>query len=118
MYSEYVDNYSKVVEKEMNYKKFKKALKTLNSLNLIIYKRNSDYIELHPLVKEFIKLGHKATLITSESNHFAKYPETDEIHNFEIVEDLPAPNDWSKCVCHHQSRRNHQAPSHTLGQSS
>lgn len=58
VYSESVDNYSKVVEKEMNYKRFKKALKTLNSLNLIIYKRNSDYIELHPLVKEFIKSNY------------------------------------------------------------
>jgi glycosyltransferase involved in cell wall biosynthesis len=44
---------------------------------------------LFVLAKEFINLGHKATLITSDSNHFAKFPETDEIHNFETVEDLP-----------------------------
>lgn len=44
---------------------------------------------LFVLAKEFMKLGHKATLITSDSNHFAKFPPSDEIHNFEIVENLP-----------------------------
>ena len=44
---------------------------------------------LFVLAKEFMNLGHKATLITSDSNHFAKFPQTDEIHNFETVEDLP-----------------------------
>lgn len=58
VYSESIDNYSNVVKKEMNYQKFEKALKTLNSLNLIIHKRNTDYIELHPLVKEFIKSNY------------------------------------------------------------
>ncbi|WP_148624611.1 glycosyltransferase family 4 protein [Aliarcobacter cryaerophilus] len=38
------------------------------------------------LAKEFIKTGHKVTLITSDSNHFAIYPNTDKIHNFEMVE--------------------------------
>lgn len=41
------------------------------------------------LAKEFINLGHKATLITSDSNHLAKFPETNEIHNFEVVEAVP-----------------------------
>ena len=44
---------------------------------------------LFSLAKEFMKLGHKTTLITSDSNHFAKFPETDRIYNFETVEDLP-----------------------------
>lgn len=41
------------------------------------------------MAKEFMNLGHKATLITSDSNHFAKFPITQEIYNFETVEDLP-----------------------------
>ena len=41
---------------------------------------------LFVLVKEFIKLGHNATLITSDSNHFSTYPNADNIHNFETVE--------------------------------
>ena len=44
---------------------------------------------LFVLVKEFIKLGHNATLITSDSNHFSSYPETSEIYNYEIVENVP-----------------------------
>jgi glycosyltransferase involved in cell wall biosynthesis len=38
------------------------------------------------LAKEFIKLGHNTTLITSDSNHLSTYPNTDNIHNFETVE--------------------------------
>ncbi|PUE63749.1 glycosyltransferase family 4 protein [Arcobacter caeni] len=41
------------------------------------------------LAKEFIKLGHKTTLITSDSNHFAIFPDTNIIHNFEIVGEVP-----------------------------
>ena len=44
---------------------------------------------LFVLTKEFIKLGHKATLITSDSNHFSKFPDTNKVHNFEVVEDVP-----------------------------
>ena len=44
---------------------------------------------LFVLVKEFIKLGHNATLITSDSNHFSSYPETSEIYNFEKVGNVP-----------------------------
>lgn len=44
---------------------------------------------LFVLAKEFIKLGHNATLITSDSNHFSTYPETSEIYNFEKVENVP-----------------------------
>jgi glycosyltransferase involved in cell wall biosynthesis len=38
------------------------------------------------LAKGFISLGHKAILITSDANHFAKYPETDKTYNHEEVE--------------------------------
>ncbi|MDD3476957.1 MAG: glycosyltransferase family 4 protein [Sulfurimonas sp.] len=44
---------------------------------------------LFVLAKEFIKLGHNATLITSNSNHFSTYPETSEIYNFEVVDEVP-----------------------------
>lgn len=44
---------------------------------------------LFVLAKEFIKLGHNTTLITSDSNHFSTYPKTSEIYNFEIVENVP-----------------------------
>lgn len=44
---------------------------------------------LFVLAKEFIKLGHKATLITSDSNHFSVYPCTNETYNFEVVESVP-----------------------------
>lgn len=38
------------------------------------------------LAKEFAKLGHKATLITSDANHLAKFPETDQVCNYEEKE--------------------------------
>lgn len=38
------------------------------------------------LAKEFIKLGHNTTLITSDSNHFSTYPNTDNTYNFETIE--------------------------------
>lgn len=44
---------------------------------------------LFVLAKEFIKLGHNATLITSDSNHFSKFPDTNETYNFEMIEDVP-----------------------------
>lgn len=44
---------------------------------------------LFVLAKEFINLGHKSTLITSDSNHFSTYPNTKEIYNFEVVENVP-----------------------------
>jgi len=40
------------------------------------------------LAKEFIKLGHKTTLITSDSNHFSNYPDSKKIYNFEKVENV------------------------------
>ncbi|WP_417326340.1 glycosyltransferase family 4 protein [Halarcobacter sp.] len=44
---------------------------------------------LFTLTKEFNKLGNKATLITSDSNHFANYPDSENRYNFEEVEDVP-----------------------------
>lgn len=41
------------------------------------------------LSKEFINLGHKTTLITSDSNHLANYPLTKKTFNFENIEGVP-----------------------------
>lgn len=41
------------------------------------------------LTKEFIKSGNKATLFTSDSNHLAKFPKTNEICNYEEIENVP-----------------------------
>ncbi len=39
---------------------------------------------LFSLAREAAKTGHKVTLITSSSNHFASFPETKKNYNFEI----------------------------------
>jgi glycosyltransferase involved in cell wall biosynthesis len=44
---------------------------------------------LFVLAKEFIKLGHQVTILTSDSNHFSTYPHTQETYNFEVVESVP-----------------------------
>jgi glycosyltransferase involved in cell wall biosynthesis len=41
------------------------------------------------LTKEFIALGHNATLITSDANHFSVFPITSERYNYEKVEGVP-----------------------------
>ena len=41
------------------------------------------------LAKEFINLGHKTTLITSDSNHLADYPLTKKTFNLENIEGVP-----------------------------
>ncbi|MEX5869523.1 SIR2 family protein [Providencia hangzhouensis] len=46
---------SKIVEKKINYNQFSKGLRSLKSLNLIVEKEGEGYLELHPLVREFIK---------------------------------------------------------------
>jgi len=40
---------------------------------------------LFTLTKEFNNLGHKAILITSDSNHLANFPDTNKIYNSEIA---------------------------------
>ncbi len=53
--SETEDEISKIVNSELNYNQFSKSLRTLKDLHLIVVKGKENYIELHPLVKEFIK---------------------------------------------------------------
>ncbi|WP_418180406.1 glycosyltransferase family 4 protein [Aliarcobacter lanthieri] len=43
---------------------------------------------LYLLCKEFVNLGYKPTLITSDSNHFGNFPYTDKIYNFELIENI------------------------------
>ena len=46
---------AEIVKDKLNYKNFRKALKQLKSFSLIVEKENEGYIELHPLVREYIK---------------------------------------------------------------
>jgi len=43
---------------------------------------------LFTLTKEFNNLGHKAILITSDSNHLANFPDTDKIYNWEDMDSV------------------------------
>lgn len=56
--AETVEEYGKILEVELTYNKFSKSIKALRNLNLIIDKRDTNYIELHPLVKEFIRTNY------------------------------------------------------------
>lgn len=49
-----LDNFANMVSPDMTYQKLHKCLKTLKNLNLIVYKDKGDFIELHPLVREFV----------------------------------------------------------------
>lgn len=53
--SETEEEISKIVGSELNYNQFSKSLRTLKDLHLIVVKGEESYLELHPLVKEFIK---------------------------------------------------------------
>ncbi len=52
--SETEDDLAKITSKKINHNQYSKALKSLKSLNLIVTKE-SGHVELHPLVREFIK---------------------------------------------------------------
>ncbi|MFV0610241.1 SIR2 family protein [Klebsiella aerogenes] len=49
------DELSKIVSKKLNYNQFSKVIRSLKSLNLLVEKGSNGYLELHPLVREFIK---------------------------------------------------------------
>ncbi len=49
------DELSKIVSKKLNYNQFSKSVRSLKSLNLLVEKGKEGYLELHPLVREFIK---------------------------------------------------------------
>ena len=49
------DELGKIVERKLNFNQYSKAVRSLKSLNLIVEKEGEGYLELHPLVREFIK---------------------------------------------------------------
>lgn len=49
------DELAKIVSKKINYNQFSKSVRSLKSLNLLVEKGGEGYLELHPLVREFIK---------------------------------------------------------------
>lgn len=56
--SEEIDDLAKMIGNELNYNQFKKALNRLKLLNLVVTKtkqNKKEEIELHPLVKNFVK---------------------------------------------------------------
>ncbi|HDZ3692662.1 TPA: hypothetical protein RSW53_003542, partial [Vibrio cholerae] len=64
--AESTEDYAEILRSELNYNQYQKALKALRNFNLIVEKRGSNYIELHPLVKEFIRKNYQ----TSERNKY------------------------------------------------
>ena len=38
--------------------------------------------------REWVKMGHHVTYITSDANHLADYPATDKVYNKEVIEDI------------------------------
>jgi hypothetical protein len=56
--AEEIENLSKMIENELKFNQFKKALNRLKLLNLVVtktQKSNKEEIELHPLVKNYVK---------------------------------------------------------------
>ncbi|SHE76115.1 NB-ARC domain-containing protein [Microbulbifer donghaiensis] len=64
--AESTEDYAEILRSELNYNQYQKALKALRNFNLVVEKRGSNYIELHPLVKEFIRKNYQ----TSERNKY------------------------------------------------
>ncbi|WP_251843194.1 SIR2 family protein [Enterobacter hormaechei] len=46
---------AKIVAEKINHNQYTKAVRSLKSLNLLVEKEGEGYLELHPLVREFIK---------------------------------------------------------------
>ncbi|MFA0718613.1 SIR2 family protein [Vibrio splendidus] len=67
------EDYSEILRDELNYKNYQRALKSLYSFNLIVEKRNSDYIELHPLVKEFVTTNYPPSERTKYISYLVKF---------------------------------------------
>jgi len=49
------EDFSQIASVELNHNAFSKSLTTLKNFNLIVEKLEGDFIELHPLVKEFVR---------------------------------------------------------------
>lgn len=53
--AETIDDFSEIASSELSYNAFSKSMGTLRNFNLIVEKQEGDFIELHPLVKEFVR---------------------------------------------------------------
>ncbi|ANC41985.1 hypothetical protein A6V27_17185 [Hafnia alvei] len=49
------DELANIVAEKINHNQYSKAVRSLKSLNLLVEKEGEAYLELHPLVREFIK---------------------------------------------------------------
>ncbi len=67
------EDYAEILKDELNYKNFQRALKSLRSFNLIVEKIDSKYIELHPLVKEFIKTNYPPSERTKYISYLVRF---------------------------------------------
>lgn len=94
------ENIGDIVERTINWNKFSKALRALKSLNLIIIKSrhgSTDRLELHPLIREFIKSEFPAkereryisiivsffdVVIGRLKEHLSKLPSLDILENW------------------------------------
>jgi len=68
-----IEDYSEIVSSELTYNKFTKSLKAVKNLGLIVEKTGGEYVELHPLVKEFIKNKYPRSERTKFIYMFIKY---------------------------------------------
>lgn len=48
------------------------------------------------LAREFVKLNHEVSIVTSDSNHLANFPKTKKVYNYEIIEQIKLC--WIKTV--------------------
>ncbi|MGN8257733.1 SIR2 family protein [Pseudomonas sp. SMSB3] len=48
------DAIKKILDKKLNHNQLTRAIKSLKALNLVVTKKDEGYLELHPLVREFI----------------------------------------------------------------
>jgi len=71
--SETMDDFANILSSDLTYNKFRRSLKALTNLNLIVFKRDNEYIELHPLVKEFIRSKYPSSERSKYITMFVNY---------------------------------------------
>lgn len=71
--SESEDELSNVLKSKINYKEFSRGMRSLKLLSLVIKKENNNYVELHPLVREFIVSNYGRDEQDSYISLYVKY---------------------------------------------
>jgi tetratricopeptide (TPR) repeat protein len=71
--AETTEDFSEILRDELNFKNFNRALKALRNLNLIVNKGDTNYIELHPLVKEYIRKNYQTSDRSKYISYIIKY---------------------------------------------